>query len=87
MHGKQTGDPAKAGQIIVEAVTATGRGKGAEGYLHLPLGKDAVQRAYTKINSFSANVESVKHISESAVFDELEGKEATLDEHGRAAYK
>lgn len=69
MHGKQAGDPAKAGQAIVEVVTGSGRGKDVEGALRLPLGKDAVQRAYTKINSFSANVEKVKHISEWAVFD------------------
>ena len=72
VHGKQAGDPAKAGQAIVEVVTGAGRGKEVEGVLRLPLGKDAVERAYTKINSFGANVEKVKHISEWAVFDEEE---------------
>jgi NAD(P)-dependent dehydrogenase (short-subunit alcohol dehydrogenase family) len=70
VHGKQPGDPEKAGQAIVEAVTKTGRGADTEGLLRLPLGKDAVIRAQTKISSFSKNVEKVKHISEWAVFDE-----------------
>lgn len=73
MHGKEAGDPAKAGRLIVEAVTGTGVAgevKGT-GVLRLPLGKDAVQRAYTKINGMKENVEKVRHVSESAVFDEL----------------
>lgn len=70
VHGKQPGDPEKLGQAIVEAVTGEGKGKDTQGYLRLPLGKDAVQRANAKIKSFSENVEKVKHISEWAVFDE-----------------
>jgi NAD(P)-dependent dehydrogenase (short-subunit alcohol dehydrogenase family) len=73
MHGKQPGDPRKAGRLIVEAVTGTGLAGETKGMgvLRLPLGKDAVQRAYTKIDGFRENVEKVKHVSESAVFDEL----------------
>ena len=70
VHGKQAGDPEKAAQAIVEAVTGTERGADVEGQLRLPLGKDAVQRAYTKIKNFGENVERVKHISESVVFDD-----------------
>ena len=69
-HGKQPGDPEKAAQAIVEAVTGVGKGKDVEGFLRLPLGKDAVQRAKTKIKAFGDNVEAVKHVSEWAVFDE-----------------
>ena len=69
VHGKQAGDPEKAAQAIVDAVTGAGQGKDVEGLLRLPLGKDAVQRANTKIQGFSENVEKVKHISESVVFD------------------
>jgi hypothetical protein len=70
VHGKQPGDPAKAGQAIVEVVTKAGKGSDAEGVLRLPLGKDAVQRAYTKMEGFGKDVAKVKHISESVVFDE-----------------
>ena len=70
-HGQQPNDPQKAGQALIEAVTGSGRGKDVEGCLRLPLGKDAVQRAYTKINDFSSNVEKVKHISEWTGFDEV----------------
>ena len=68
--GKQPGDPAKAGKIIVDVVTGRGSGKDVDGLLRLPLGKDAVQRAYAKIDGFRANVEKVRHTSESAVFDD-----------------
>lgn len=73
VHGKQAGDPAKAGRLIVEAVTGTGVAGEVKGMgvLRLPLGKDAVQRAYTKIDGLKENVEKVRHVSESAVFDEL----------------
>ena len=70
VHGKQPGDPEKAAQAIVEAATGVGRGKDVEGVLRLPLGKDAVQRAYAKIRDLEGNVEKVKHISEWPVFDE-----------------
>ncbi|KAK3679613.1 hypothetical protein LTR37_021363 [Vermiconidia calcicola] len=74
VHGTQAGDPAKAGQAIVEVVTGQGRGAdvvwNGGSVLRLPLGKDAVQRAYAKLNNFSANVEQVRHISEWAIFDE-----------------
>jgi hypothetical protein len=72
-HGKQAGDPAKAGRLIVEAVTGTGVGGEVKGMgvLRLPLGKDAVQRSYRMINGLTENVEKVKHVSETAVFDEL----------------
>lgn len=72
VHGKQPGDPAKAGRIIVGAVTGTGVAGEVKrlGLLRLPLGKDAVQRAYTKMDSWRENVDKVKHVSESAVFEE-----------------
>ena len=72
-HGKQPGDPRKAGRSIVEAVTGTGFASETKGMgvLRLPLGKDAVQRAYAKIEGFRENVGKGKRISESAVFDEL----------------
>jgi hypothetical protein len=72
VHGHQPGDPAKAGRIIVEAVTGTGAAADVKGngLLRLPLGKDAVQRMHTKIEALRKNVEAVKNISESAVFDE-----------------
>lgn len=70
VHGKQPGDPEKAAQAIVDTVTKVGRGADVEGVLRLPLGKDAVQRAYAKLESFSKDVEKVKHISESIVYDE-----------------
>ena len=69
-HGQQPGDPEKAAKAIVDAVTDAERLKDLEGLLRLPLGKDAVQRAYTKIKNFTENVDKVKHISESVVFDE-----------------
>ncbi|KAF7196922.1 Oxidoreductase claN [Pseudocercospora fuligena] len=68
-HGKQPGDPAKAAQAIVEAVTGSGRGQDVKGCLRLPLGKDAVQRAEAKIRDFQENVEKTKHIAKWAVFD------------------
>ena len=70
VHGMQAGDPEKAAQAIVEAVTGAGRGVDVEGQLRLPLGIDAVQRAYAKIQNFGENVERVKHISESVVFQD-----------------
>jgi NAD(P)-dependent dehydrogenase (short-subunit alcohol dehydrogenase family) len=69
-HGKQPGDPDKAAQAIVEAVTGTGRGKDVEGCLRLPLGKDALARAEMKVSRFTGDVEKVKHISASVLYPE-----------------
>ena len=70
IHSKQAGDPEKAAQAIVDVVTGAGKGKDIDRLLRLALGKDAVQRANTKIQGFKGNVDKVKHISESVVFDE-----------------
>lgn len=69
-HGRQAGDPKKAAQAIVEVVTGTGRGSGLEEVQRLPLGRDAVQRAYVKIRSLTEDVERTKEVAEWAVFDE-----------------
>ena len=69
-HGKQPGDPDKAADAIVEAVTGNGRGKDVQGLIRLPLGKDAVARANAKFANFKENVDKVKHISESVLFPE-----------------
>ena len=66
--GKQPGDPNKAANTIVEAVTKANASKDVQRVLRLPLGKDGVIRANTKINTFKENVDKVKHISESVVF-------------------
>ena len=71
-HGKQPGDPDKAAEAIVEVVSRTGRGSdaGVGTALRMPLGKDAVQVAYTKLDEFRKDVDSMKHISEWAVYPE-----------------
>lgn len=73
MHGKQPGDPDKAAAAIVEVVGQTGRG--ADGdvkqCLRLPLGKDAVQAGLTKAHGLKKQVETMRHISESAVYSEF----------------
>ena len=68
VHGKQPGDPVKAARVIVEVVSRGGEVDGK--VIRLPLGRDAVQRAYAKIEHFSKNVEDVKGISESVGFDD-----------------
>ncbi|KAK4540615.1 hypothetical protein LTR36_009045 [Oleoguttula mirabilis] len=69
-HNRQAGDPVKAAQAIIEVVTGTGRGKDLRDVLRLPLGKDAVQRAYVKIQSLTEDVARTKELAEWAVFDE-----------------
>ena len=73
MHGKQAGDPDRAAEAIVEVVSKQGRGNDAGVYqaLRLPLGKDCVQATYTKMEAWRKDVESTKHISESAVFPDF----------------
>ncbi|TKA74685.1 hypothetical protein B0A55_04711 [Friedmanniomyces simplex] len=68
-HGRQAGDPVKAAKAIVEVVTGTGRGADLQDVLRLPLGKDAVTRAYVKMKSFSDDIEKCKELAEWAVFD------------------
>jgi len=69
-HRRQAGDPVKAARAIVNVVTGTGRGKQLTDVFRLPLGKDAIQRAYVKIKSLTDDVERTKSIAEWAVFDE-----------------
>ena len=68
-HGRQAGDPVKAAQAIVEVVMGTGRGAELKDVFRLPLGKDAVSRAYVKMDSFSKDVEKCKSLAQWASFD------------------
>ncbi|EMC97878.1 hypothetical protein BAUCODRAFT_67463 [Baudoinia panamericana UAMH 10762] len=68
-HGKQAGDPAKAAEAIIEVVTGECRGVNLRHVLRLPLGKDAVQRARSKIESFTRDIDSCKQLAEWASFD------------------
>ena len=69
-HGKQEGDPVKAGQAIVDAVTLTGAGKATQGLLRLPLAPGALARTEAKIEDLKDNLEAVRSIAESVVFAE-----------------
>jgi len=68
-HGRQAGDPVKAAQAIVEVATGTGSGAELKDVFRLPLGKDAVARAYVKMDSFSKDVERCKGLAQWATFD------------------
>lgn len=68
-HGREEGDPEKAGRAIVEAVTLVGDGAKTEGLLRLPLAKGGVARTEAKIEDLRRNLEAVRGIAEGAVFD------------------
>jgi hypothetical protein len=61
--GKQTGDPVKAAQRVLEVVTGTGIGAGKESLLRLPLGPDCYQRFQTKLNTVQENLVQAKDIA------------------------
>ncbi|KAK5111859.1 hypothetical protein LTR62_004591 [Meristemomyces frigidus] len=68
-HGRQAGDPVKAAEAIVDVVTGAGKGKDLGNIFRLPLGRDAVSRAYTKMKLFSNDIENCKDLANSASFD------------------
>lgn len=68
--GKERGDPVRAANAIIEAVTYQGDGEATRDLLRLPLGKNALARAKAKMDDFSSNVDKVKHIAQSAVYPE-----------------
>jgi len=70
-HGRQAGDPVKAAQALVEVVTGQGRGKELSDIFRLPLGKDAVQRAYHKIKVITSETKRCKELAEWACFEDV----------------
>ncbi|OJJ45880.1 hypothetical protein ASPZODRAFT_17314 [Penicilliopsis zonata CBS 506.65] len=68
--GKQIGDPAKAAQRIFEVVDGSGMAEGKAGLLRLPLGKDCLTRARTKIDGLLRNLEEMEEIALSTDCDQ-----------------
>lgn len=65
-QGKQRGDPCKAAQCIVEAVSGQGKAGGLKGkVLRLPLGPDCVARLEGKIRSLTTDLEETRAVAES----------------------
>lgn len=71
-HGRQEGDPVKAGKAIVRAVMLVGEERKTEGLLRLPLGRGAVARTEAKIRGLSENLEVAREIAGSVCFDGVE---------------
>ena len=67
-HGKQPGDPEKAAQAIVDAVTGEGLGKDVQGLIRLPLGIDAIERWRATLKSLTENVDKTEAIARNAVY-------------------
>ncbi|GLI78308.1 hypothetical protein PoHVEF18_006619 [Penicillium ochrochloron] len=63
--GKQTGDPTKAAQRVLDVVTGTGIGAGKENLLRLPLGPDCYQRFQAKLDAVQENLAQAKDIAHS----------------------
>lgn len=70
-HGREEGDPEKAGQAIVHAVTLVGDGANMEGLLRLPLAKGAVARAEAKIEVLRKNLQAARGIAEERCFERV----------------
>jgi hypothetical protein len=68
--GKQPGDPVKAAQRIVEVIDGTGMAAGQRKVLRLPLGKDCLKRANTKIEAMVADLKAMEAIASSTDIDE-----------------
>lgn len=70
-HGRQAGDPVKAAQALVEVITGQDRGKELSDIFRLPLGKDAVQRAYHKIEVITNETKRCQELAEWACFEDV----------------
>lgn len=65
-QGQQPGDPVKAAQRIVEAVTGQGFAGDLKGnVLRMPIGPDCVQRLEVKIKALSADLEKCRAVATS----------------------
>lgn len=71
MNGKGTGDVRKGCQVIYEAVTNTGRGKGMEDFMRLILGKDAAMRVRDKGRNLLDTVEGTEDLWSSTDHDDI----------------
>lgn len=68
-EGKQPGDPVKAAERILDVVNGTGMGTGKTNLLRLPLGKDCLTRARTKLEGLIRNIDEMEAIASSTDFD------------------
>ncbi|RAK81896.1 putative short chain oxidoreductase/dehydrogenase [Aspergillus fijiensis CBS 313.89] len=68
--GKQSGDPSKAVQRILDVIQLQGQGQGKEHLLRLPLGTDCFPRMVEKLESVKQNLEEMKEIALSTDVDD-----------------
>lgn len=64
-NGKQPGDPVKAVERIYDVVQGTGLGAGKTNFLRLPLGKDCMSRARSKLEGMLKNLDEMEEIASS----------------------
>ncbi|KAH1742821.1 hypothetical protein KXX41_002888 [Aspergillus fumigatus] len=62
-NGKQEGDPVKAVERIIDVVQGTGVGAGKTSCLRLPLGRDCIARAKTKLEEVRKNLDEMEEIA------------------------
>lgn len=69
-HGKQDGDPEKAGQRIVEVITGIGMGAGDDvgKCLRVPLGRDSIEKARAHVTALSKNLVVMEEIASSTAY-------------------
>jgi hypothetical protein len=72
MANMRLGDPAKAAQRILEAVTGTGMATSQEvrGCLRVPLGSDCMKLTREKWMAFANNLNTMEEIAASTAFDD-----------------
>ncbi|EAW08538.1 putative short chain oxidoreductase/dehydrogenase [Aspergillus clavatus NRRL 1] len=63
--GRQAGDPVKAVERLIDVAQGTGVGAGKTHLLRLPLGRDSIARARTKLEELRKNLDEMEEIASS----------------------
>jgi NAD(P)-dependent dehydrogenase (short-subunit alcohol dehydrogenase family) len=69
LSAEAPGDPAKAARVVLDAVDGTGWAAGAQPFVRLPLGRDAVELMKRKIALLQAELEIVQAAAAATDFD------------------